>query len=301
MVTSPDIQDNEKPSTAKKKGKIRWLKWGFWFVLIITALNTMSIVEEGHIGIQQRVGEAWAQLNPGLHLKIPFVESVQAMDIRSRMIEQEYQMLTKERMGVSITLVANWHLLKPKAIAFYQHYGTPKDFEEKILIPFLQSASNQTIANYSIEALLSKQSEIGYLIAENITQSIQPALVTAALDKIHIKKITLPEGYQQRVEEKLVRQKELEAEQLKLDKEKLTAQSAYHIAEIKADATIKQAEADAKIARIQGKAKAEVIEQIIKAINDNRNYIQYEKILKWDGKLYNSTGSAEKAFRTLEK
>jgi len=44
------------------------------FISLITLFSTLYTVQEGHVGIVKRFGEAIVQTDPGLHLKIPFVE-----------------------------------------------------------------------------------------------------------------------------------------------------------------------------------------------------------------------------------
>jgi len=101
-----EIQDESTP--VKKKNRGRYLFWGALIVIIFSAL---SIVNEGHVGVLTRVGEAWRQLEPGLHLKFPFIESVEHLETRTRMVENDYQILSQEKMGLEVSIVANWHLL----------------------------------------------------------------------------------------------------------------------------------------------------------------------------------------------
>ncbi len=286
-----EIQD--EPTPVKKKNRGRYLLWGMPVVIIFSAL---SIVNEGHVGVLTRVGEAWRQLEPGLHLKLPFVESVEHLETRTRMVENDYQILSQEKMGLEVSIVANWHLPASLATTFYQQYGTPKQFEKRVFLPLLQSTTRTVSSRYSVEDLLAKQDEIGSLIAKNIADRIRPL---AVLERVRVKNITLPETYKKRIEEKLAREKELEAEQLLLEKAKLKAQADYEIVEIKANAQIKQAEADAKIMLIRNEAKTLSITEVISAIKDSRTYIQYEKIQKWDGRLYGA--SQKKMFDSIEK
>ncbi len=136
-------------------------------------------------------------------------------------------------------------------------------------MPLLQSMTRTVSSRYSVEDLLAKQDEIGSLIAKDIADRIQPF---AILESVRVKNITLPETYKKRIEEKLAREKELEAEQLLLEKAKLKAQVDYEIAQIKSNAQIKQAEADAKIILIRNEAKTLSITEVISAIKDSRTY-----------------------------
>jgi regulator of protease activity HflC (stomatin/prohibitin superfamily) len=295
MAAVFDEAEIQNDPPVKKKTRGRYL---FWVMLVVIVFNTLSIVNEGYIGVLTRVGEAWKQLEPGLHLKFPFIESVKYLETRTRMVENDYQILSQEKMGLEVNIVANWHLPVSLATTFYQKYGTPEQFEKRVFLPLLQSMTRTVSARYSVEELLAKQDEIGSLIAKDIVDYIQPL---ATLESVRIKNIRLPETYKKRIEEKLARGKELEAEQLLLEKAKLKAQADYEIVEIKANAQIKQAEADAKIMLIRSEAKTLSITEVISAIKDSRTYIQYEKIQKWDGRLYSAIGNEKKMFDSIEK
>ncbi|HCM48189.1 MAG TPA: hypothetical protein DIS98_12035, partial [Colwellia sp.] len=54
---------------------------------VVTALILWQVpytIDEGHVGIVKRFGEATTQVNPGLHTKIPFADTVEELEIRTR-------------------------------------------------------------------------------------------------------------------------------------------------------------------------------------------------------------------------
>ena len=54
------------------------------FLLFLVLFQAMYTVDEGHVGIVKRFGEATEQVNPGLHVKIPFVDRIEILEIRTR-------------------------------------------------------------------------------------------------------------------------------------------------------------------------------------------------------------------------
>ncbi len=219
--------------------------------------------------------------------------------MRVRMIELESKATNADHLEIKLKLTANWHLPASSVAVFYQKYGNSKQYEKRVLIPLLTSASHGLISQYTTSELLDKRSIISGLIHSSILKSSQVS--PAILDNVQIEKFHLPESYQKGMEEKLAQQQVLETEQLKASKDKIKAQSEYDIVEIKANALIKQSEATAKSMLIKGEAKAKVIRKIIRAVQENRTYIQYEKIQKWDGKLSSSSTNPNKIFKSIEK
>lgn len=152
---------------------------------------------------------------------------------------------------VKLQLTANWHLPASSSAAFYQKHGNSKQYEQRILIPLLNSATHGLISQYKTSELLAKREVISGLISNAIDKISHFA--PARLDSVQIEKFILPESYQKGIEEKLLQQQVLETEQLKASKEKIKAQAEYDIAEIKANALIKQSEASAEAMLIKGK------------------------------------------------
>ncbi|MFT5659122.1 MAG: regulator of protease activity HflC (stomatin/prohibitin superfamily), partial [Gammaproteobacteria bacterium] len=75
------------------------------FIILAQATYT---VEEGHVGIIKRFGEATEQVSPGLHIKIPFVDLVEVLEIRTRKNVEKLNASTHEQMPVTAEVSINW-------------------------------------------------------------------------------------------------------------------------------------------------------------------------------------------------
>ena len=53
-------------------------------LVLLVAWLTIYTIEEGHVGIVKRFGKAISQVDPGIHLKIPFVDGIEKMEVRQR-------------------------------------------------------------------------------------------------------------------------------------------------------------------------------------------------------------------------
>ncbi len=298
MKTSEKRSEAATNPKQNKKSK-RLFSWFFWIVFVLVFFNAFNIIQEGFVGISKRLGQSQAILPPGFHAKIPFLDSVELLETRVRMIELESQATNADHLEVKLKLTANWHLPISSVAVFYQKYGNAKQYEQRVLIPLLTSVTHGLISQYTISELLEKRHIINELIRSSILKSSQ--VTPAVLDNVQIEKFHLSEAYQKGIEEKLAQQQVLETERLKANKDKIKAQAEYDIVEIKANALIKESKATAKAMLIKGEAKATVIKKIIRAMQDNRSYIQYEKIQKWDGKLSNSIANPNEIFKSIEK
>ena len=89
------------------KGKGTLISLAVVVFLIITSISSMFTVQEGNIGVIKRFGQATQQVNPGLHMKIPFVDTVEVMDIRTRKNVDKLNASTHEQMPITADISIN--------------------------------------------------------------------------------------------------------------------------------------------------------------------------------------------------
>ena len=108
-------------------------------LVLIMLFGSIYTVEEGHIGIKKRFSEAVSQVSPGLHFKMPFIDSVTEIEVRTRKNEEKMQSSTSEQMPVTVSVSVNWTVDKTAALELYREYGGLAQFESRILDPRFRS------------------------------------------------------------------------------------------------------------------------------------------------------------------
>ena len=104
-------------------------------LLALTILMTLFIVPEGHVAVVKRFGEATHQVEPGLHWKVPFVDTITEIEVRTRRAQEELASATDEQMPVRASVSVNWTVNKSLAIDLFRQYGGLDQFENRILEP----------------------------------------------------------------------------------------------------------------------------------------------------------------------
>ena len=61
-------------------------------VLIVGFLifSSVTIISTGEVGIRSRLGKAISQEEPGLHFRIPFIDTIKTMEVREQTVEKTY-------------------------------------------------------------------------------------------------------------------------------------------------------------------------------------------------------------------
>ncbi len=252
-------------------------------LLVITVINSYYIVIEGHVGVVKRFGEAMDQENPGLHFKIPFIETVEMIEVRTRKNAEKMASSTKEQMPVTIEVSVNWTVNKEAALDLFKRYGGLTQFEQRILDPRFRSATKDTIPQFEAEQLIQDRASAIQGIERRLTQEMEgfPVIV----DNIQIENIELPQKYINSIEIKQTEKNLAAAEEHKLERQRLEALRAVNTADAKAKGILKVAEAEAQSILLKGKAEAEAIEAKAKALKNNPLIVKLTEAQAWDGKL----------------
>lgn len=245
--------------------------------------SSVYTVNEGHIGIVKRFSEAKEQVNPGLHFKVPFIDSVEEIEVRTRKNEEKMASSTKEQMPVTIVVSVNWTVDKTAALELFRQYGGLTQFESRILDPRFRSATKDVIPRYDAEKLIQDRASAIQAIEANFIEEMKDFPVT--VDNIQIENIQLPAKYLTSIETKQTEKNLADAEKHKLARQNLEAQRDVNTAKAKADGIKLVAIAEAESIRIKGLAEAEAITAKAKALGNNPLIVKLTEAQNWDGKL----------------
>lgn len=252
-------------------------------ILLIVIFNSYFIVVEGHVGVVKRFGEAKHQENPGLHLKVPFIETVEMIEVRTRKNAEKMASSTKEQMPVTVEVSVNWTVNKEAALDLFKRYGGLTQFEQRILDPRFRSATKDTIPQFEAEQLIQDRASAIQGIEHRLAAEMEgfPVIV----DNIQIENIVLPQKYINSIEIKQTEKNLAAAEEHKLERQRLEALRAVNTADAKAKGILKVAEAEAQSILLKGKAEAEAIQAKAKALKENPLIVKFTEAQQWDGKL----------------
>ena len=86
--------------------------------LLIVVSSTIYTVSEGYVGIVKRFGKAIGQVDPGIHVKIPFVDAVTNIEVRQRKTVEDLQAATEDQLPIA---AAGEHQLDGPALGNDRH------------------------------------------------------------------------------------------------------------------------------------------------------------------------------------
>ena len=257
--------------------------WGSWFT-----------VAEGHIGITTRFSKATGQVGPGLHTKLPWVDSVKHIEVRERKNGEELSAATKNQLPMEAVVTVNWAVNSDAGLSLYQKYGSLEQFERRILDPKLRQAAKAALSEFNADELIRNRNAAIQRIQDNLSELMQPYPVT--VHSPQIENINLPPTYMQAVLEKEKAREAAVREEYNLQKQKLEAARLVQTAEAERDSVkakadghayrvTKEAEAEAQAILLKGEAESAAVKMVQEALSDNPLLVQYEQAKRWNGSL----------------
>ena len=281
-------------SNTSNKRKLPLLSLIIIFFFAVTIFKSMYTIDEGHVGIVKRFGEATEQVNPGLHMKIPFVDTIEVLEIRTRKNLERLNASTHEQMPVTAEVSINWTVRRARAFELFKSYGGLSQFESRILDPKLRSAAKDALARYKAEEIVQNRSAVISQIEELLLEEMKEYPVK--LDSAQLENLGLPKKYIQSIETKQTEKNLAAAEKHRLDRQQLEAQREVNTANAKRDAakatadgkaySIKtEAIAEAEAIKLKGLAEAQAIQKKAEALKQSNLLVEYVRAQQWDGKM----------------
>lgn len=264
---------------------------------LIIGWTSWYTVPEGHAAVIKTwgaVGDSKPQ-SPGLHFKIPIVQTAENIETRVRKFTLTMPVSTTGKVGgktdqvelqmPSVAKVSgNWAMPVEKIVNVYKEFGSLEQYEDRILEPNFLKITKSVIAKYSIEDLVSQREKI----TVEIDLLLREALPDVNLSNVNIEDIAFPDNIKKDIEAKQQAKLRKEAEEYELQKQNLIAQRQVNTAKAEAEAieaiSIKKAQATER----EGKAEAAAIEAKAKALHDNPLIVELTKAQSWNGSLPNT-------------
>lgn len=198
-------------------------------------------------------------LDPGLHFKLPIMQSVARMDVQVQNSQAAETSASLDLQNVSTTVATNWHIMPADAEWVYQHIGSESDLVDKIIRPAISNSVKAVTAHYNAEDLIIRRDQVRDQIQAQITSELQSYRVV--VDSVNITDFHFSDEFAQAIERKQVAQQRALQAQYELDQ-----------ARVLANQRIVEATAQAQAQKL--------LQQTL-----TPEIIQQQAIARWDGHL----------------
>lgn len=266
---------------------------------VVLFFMTYFTVAEYERAVLTRFGQIQSVRDPGLHFKVPFVNSVTfyRTDIQATGPKQPVNTYTIDNQEVDVLFTIHFQI-DPKNIEFI--YRNAQDYQPRM-------------EAMAIDRLKAEMGKINVAhVAEKrsvLRDSIKNAIATDALAKygvtvvdFQLTNLEYTKSFKAAVEAAAAAKANVETREQERAQAMLTAERARVEARGRADALLFEREAEAKAIKLKGEAEAAAIKARADALASNAQLVELEKAQRWDGKLPTQMfGSAPVPFLNIEK
>jgi len=240
---------------------------GIIVVVLVLIFSTFYIVQAGQRGVLLTLGKpSEIARGEGLGIKIPLIQSVVKMDVKTQKYEADLTAASKDLQDVGTRIAVNYHLTPERVPEIYRTIGL--DYSEKVIYPLEQETNKGITAQYTAEELITRREDVRQKMKDSLTEKLQPRGII--VEEISIIDFKFSDSFTQAIEAKVTAEQNALAAKNKLEQIKYEAEQR-----------ITQATAEAEAIKIQAQAITS---------QGGKDYVQLQAINKWNGILPQYTG-----------
>lgn len=263
-------------------------------IILFLLFGPFYTIDEGERGVITRNGAVIGVADPGLGIKLPIIDSVTDISVRTQLATfEKLPSYSKDQQTAELRLSINYRIPADKVLAVYSAYGSPEALAERLIYPKVREETKTVFGQYTALRAVQERGALNDAVRLAIVEAVQGPVI---IESVQIENIDFSDAYEQGIEQRMLAEVEVQrvrqkAEQAKVDAEitvtqaKATADSAKAAADGQAYAVEKQAIADAKAVELKGAAEASALRAKGEALRDNPALVQLRATELWDGKL----------------
>lgn len=244
-------------------------------VLLILVFGSFGTVQAGERGVKIRLGAVVGVVSPGLYFKLPIVEKVKKIDIRTQTLEatKEHPLsaASHDLQDTKLAVVVNYHVNPSVAGVIYQQYGESEVYYETIVEPLIVATIKAIASQYTAADQIQKRLEMSSRALDELVKAFENKNIV--IEKADLTDISFSDAFTHAIEAKVTAVQNAEASKNKLE------QTKY--------------EAEQRIAEAKGEAEAIRIQAQAIQSQGGKEYVNLKWVEKWNGQLpTTSLGSA---------
>ncbi len=267
----------EEDETTKQVKQV--IKYGMWILFgiigLIIIFGSFYTIQSGQEGVLLTFNKAQAEgMQPGLHLKVPIVQSVIKFNVRTQAYGADASQSTMESAAsadlqqVKMQLVVNYHLTEGMVPELFTKVGA--SYQDNVIRPTVHEATKACTAKFTAEELITKREDVGICMANALKEKLTPYNII--VEQVSITAFDFSEQFNSAIENKVTAEQNALAAKNKLEQIKMEAEQVRAAA---------QGAKDAKIAQAEGEST--YVKLIQAQLSQSPQYVEYLKAQKWNG------------------
>src|SRR4030081_2054713 len=265
-------------------------------VAIAAIFGSWYTVDQTERAVLLRNGAVVGTAQPGLGFKIPVIDSVEKISVRTTTYTWDkmnsYSSISSQAdLKIGVTLRAS----PDKVADLYAKFGRLDAAVNQVVNPVVNQQVKVVFGRYTAVKAIQERGALNSSIKDAITDTLKydPMII---IESVQLENIEFSANYLHSIEQRMLAEVEVQKLQQNAEREKVQAQITVTQATAKANAVRAEAqaaadalrlngEARATNIRITGEAEAAAIEARAKALGTNPNLVTLVQAERWNGVL----------------
>jgi len=248
---------------------------------LIIISGSWFTVNQGDRAVILRFGRVIDKAEPGFHFKVPFIDTIKTISVRTKKIHNKTEVYSKDIQVAQIEMSLNYNINPANVIDIYSRYST--EYEDRVVIPQIMAKSKDVFGQFNAVEVVRSREKIAAKITEELKEQFKDTGIQ--IETTQIENIDYSKEYEHSVEERMKAEVEVEKVRQNLEREKLNAEMVRTKAKGEADAKVMSAEAEAQAIRLRGDAEASAIKAKATALAQNPSLVNLIQAERWNGEL----------------
>lgn len=253
-------------------------------IIAVTILGgSWYTVDQGERGVILRNGAITGTADPGLGFKMPLIDKVVDIDIRSRAnVYENILAYSRDQQTAGLNVSVNYRVPTEQVLNVYENYGSVDNLRSRVLDRKVFDETKNVFGQFNAVTAIQERARLVAEVQMAIQNAVQGPII---IESVQIENIDFSDAYEQSIEQRMLAEVEVQKVRQNAEREKVQAEIAVIKAQAEADARVAQAKAQAEATRLAGEAEADAIRARGDALRQNPNLIDLVQAERWDGKL----------------
>lgn len=261
-------------------------------LLFLFILGSWYTVDQSERVVLTTNGAYAGTSTPGLHFKVPFVQSATHISIQQVATKWDcaapencMQAYSRDQQPADLRVSVIWHPLPDQMEQLYTQYQGDLDAVVSRLIGRMAPQAVKTVfGQFTAASAVQERARFNAAVNDAVRSAVD-LNAPIAIDSVQVENIDYSSAYEQSVEARMLAEVEVQKRQQELAQQQIAAQITVTNAQAQADSQLAVAKAQAEATRITGEATAAAIKARGDALKDNPGLVALTQAEKWNGVL----------------
>ena len=250
---------------------------------ITVLLGSWYTVDQGERGVILRNGAITGTADPGLGFKMPIIDKVVDIDVRTRAnLYENVMAYSRDQQTAGLNVSVNYRVPVDQVLNVYENYGSVENLRSRILDRKVFDEVKNVFGQFNAVTAIQERSRLVADVQMAIQNAVRGPII---IESVQIENIDFSDAYENSIEQRMLAEVEVQKIQQNAEREKVQAEIKVIQAQADADARVAQATAEAQAITLTGNAEAEAINARGAALRDNPTLIELVSAERWNGVL----------------